>query len=120
MAAEYKRQSTREWVTFWESKRTKVSCAECRQTKAASYLRHHMERSHSIVLAQTKGVDVRGGGAETYVVSFSWILKSVEYPVEGNPGKGKHPRETAGLLHVLTLEGKCGNFSVVTGTATEV
>ena len=109
-----------EGATFRERKRTRLSCAECGEGMLVSSLRHHMERSHSIVLAQTKGVDVRGGGAETYVVSFSWILKSVEYPVEGNPGKGKHPRETAGVLHVLTLEGKCGNFSVVTGTATEV
>ena len=44
----------------------------------ASSLCHHMYRSHGIVLPQTRGVDIGGGGSETYVVSFLCILKSVE------------------------------------------
>ena len=47
-----------------------------------SSLRHHMKRSHNIVLPNNRGVDVRGEGLETYVVSFLRILKLVECPVE--------------------------------------
>ena len=50
---------------------------------AASSLCHHMERSHGIALPQIRGVDVRGGGSETYKVSFPRILKLVGCPVEG-------------------------------------
>ena len=40
-----------------------------------------------------KGVDVGGGGTETYVLSFLWVLKLVTCPVDGclartnNPGR---------------------------------
>ena len=37
---------------------------------AASSIRHHMERSHGIVLTQIREVDVGEGGPETYKVSF--------------------------------------------------
>ena len=34
------------------------------------------------------------------------------------PGKGKQPRETQRTLHILAPEGKCGNYTVGTGTTT--
>ena len=40
-----------------------------------SSLWYHMERSHVIVMPQIRGVDVRGGGTETYKVSFVEPLK---------------------------------------------
>ena len=49
--------------------------------------------SYVIVLTRNRGVDVGGGGLETYVVSFLRILKLVECLVEGclvktnNPGR---------------------------------
>ena len=82
-AAEYKRRATGEGATFRERKRTGVICAECGGTMPASSLRHHMERSHVIVMPQNRGVDVGGGGPEIYVVYFPRILKSVECPLEG-------------------------------------
>ena len=57
----------------------------------ASLLRHHMYRYHGIFLTQSRGVDVRGGGSETYVVSLLQILKSVECPVEGCPARANNP-----------------------------
>ena len=54
----YKRRATGEGPTFQESKRTRVSCEECGRGVAAFPLRHHMERSHGIVLPQVRGVDV--------------------------------------------------------------
>ena len=42
-----------------------------------------MEISHGIVLTRTRGVDIGGGGLETYVVSFPQILKSEECLAEG-------------------------------------
>ena len=49
----------------------------------ASSLCNHMERSYGIVLTKMRGVDVGGGGYETYKVSFPRILKSAGCPVEG-------------------------------------
>ena len=52
-----------------------------------------MERTHGIVLTQTRGVDARRGGMETYRVYFPRVLKSVAYLAEGfsarvnNPGR---------------------------------
>ena len=40
-------------------------------------LRHHMKRTHGIVLPQNQGIDVGGGVAETYVVHFTRVLKLV-------------------------------------------
>ena len=56
---------------------------------AASYLQHHMERAHGRVLLQLRGLDVWVVGMEIYRVSFTWILKSVDCPVEGCPDKAK-------------------------------
>ena len=50
-----------------------------------------VERSYSIVLPHNKGLDVKGGGIETYLVSFPRILKSVEFPLEGCPERTKTP-----------------------------
>ena len=61
----YKQRATGEGPTFWQRKRTRVSCEECGETKAASTLQHHMEISHGIVLPQVRRVDVRGGRKET-------------------------------------------------------
>ena len=38
----YKQLSTGEGPTFWESNKTRLSCEECGETMADSYLRHHM------------------------------------------------------------------------------
>ena len=50
-----------------------------------------MERSHGIVLPQVRGLDVGGGGLETYKVSFLRILKLMECLVEGCPARSKNP-----------------------------
>ena len=44
---------------------------------------HYIERTHGIVLPQTRGVDVGGGGEETYVVFFPQVLKLVACPEDG-------------------------------------
>ena len=54
----YKRRAMGEGPTFQERKITSISFEECGGTMAMSSLRHHMERSHSIVLPQIRGVDV--------------------------------------------------------------
>ena len=36
---------------------------------------NHMIRSHGIVLPHNRGLDVGGGGPETYKMLFPWILK---------------------------------------------
>ena len=64
-----------EGATPWERKRTRVSCAECVGTMTESSIRHYVERSHGISLPYNRGVDVGGGGLETYKVSFPRILK---------------------------------------------
>ena len=56
---------------------------------AASSLQHHMYRSHGRSLPQVRGVDVGGVGLEVYKVSFPWILKLVDCPVEVFPSKEK-------------------------------
>ena len=90
-AAAYKSQVTGEGAKYWESKITRVSYVECRGTMLASSFRHHTESSHGIFLPYTRGVDVGGGGSDTYVVSFTWILKSAECPVEGCPIRANTP-----------------------------
>ena len=98
-----KRRSTGEGTTFWERKRTRVSCRECGTTMAASSLRNHMERTHGRSLAQTQEVDtgVGGGGC---MVSFPRVLPSVACPVEGLIGEGSHTGQATGALHVQALE----------------
>ena len=56
---------------------------------AAYSLLHHMESSRGIVLPHIRGVDVEGGGTETYKVSLWRILKSLECPEEGCPAREK-------------------------------
>ena len=94
-AESYKRKATREGPTFRERKITRVICKDCGEKMSASYLRHHMERAHGRVLPQVRSVDVGGGGLEIYKVSFTWILKSADSPVEGLPSK-ETPREGKG------------------------
>ena len=50
-----------------------------------------MDRSNGILLPQIRGVDVGGGGTDTYKFSFPQILKSVEFPVEGCPSRANTP-----------------------------
>ena len=98
----YKRRATGEGTTFRERKITRVICMECEGTMAASFFHHHIEISYGIVLTQTRGVDVGGGGLETYVVFFPRILKSVKYLVEGCPAQKNKPgsiREHFMYLH---------------------
>ena len=89
--ATYMRRATGEGATFWEIKKTRVICAERRGKMAVSSLCHHTERSHSIVLPHTRGVDIGGRGSKNYVVSFPLILKLVEYLVEGCTERAKKP-----------------------------
>ena len=56
---------------------------------AASYMQHHMKIAHGRVLPQVRGVYFGGGGLEVYKVSFTLILTSVDFPVEGCPAKEK-------------------------------
>ena len=58
----YKMRATGQEATFWDRKKTRVSCEECRGgAMAASSLRHHMEIVHVIVLPHTRGVNVGRG-----------------------------------------------------------
>ena len=82
-ALAYNRRETGEGVTFYEHKKTRVSCEDYGGAMVASPLLHHMDRTHGIVLPQTRGVDVGIGGPKTYVVLFPWVLNLVECPVDG-------------------------------------
>ena len=79
-----------EGATFWERNKTRVSYKEYVGVMAAPSLRHHMERTHGIVLPQTRGVDVIGGGSKTHNMSFPRVLKSVACPVEGCPSRANN------------------------------
>ena len=50
-----------------------------------------MGRTHRKIMTQTHGVDVGGGGAETYLMSFPRILTLVEFLVEGCPSRAPKP-----------------------------
>ena len=41
-------------------------------------------------LATEQGVDIGGGVPETYVVSFLWVLKLVDFPVDECPERVKN------------------------------
>ena len=56
-----------------------------------SSLCHRMERSHCIVLPHIRGVDVGGGGPETYKVLFPRILRLVGCPLEGCLARANTP-----------------------------
>ena len=58
---------------------------------AASSLQYHTERAHGGLLKQVRGMDVGRGGLGVYKVSFPWILKLVEFPVEGCLAKTRTP-----------------------------
>ena len=77
----YKWRATGEGSKFRERKRTRLSCEECGAKIMASLLRHHIERTNGKVTTYTLGVDVGGGGLETYVVSFPHVLKLSTCPV---------------------------------------
>ena len=66
-----------------------VSCEMCGEKISASSLRYHMEITHVRVLLQVRGVDFGGGVLEVYKVSFTWLLKLVDFPVEVCPAKAK-------------------------------
>ena len=71
-----------------------------------------MERYHWLILPQTRGVDVGGGGVFGDLRGLLYTdPESGGMPGVRMSGKGKHSRETAGALHVLTLEGYGGNFT---------
>ena len=83
---------------------------------AAPSLRHHMKRTHGIVLPQNRGVEsIRGGnryirvvipaGTEVGGVPSIWV-----------PGEGEQSREDHETLHVLALEFKGGNSTGGTRT----
>ena len=55
-----------------------------------SYLCHHMDTTHVIVLLYNMEVDVEGGGTETYMVFFPQVLKLVACLVDGCPSRSNH------------------------------
>ena len=61
---------------FWERKKIRVSYEKRGGKRAESSLRHHTERTHGIVLIQTRGVDVGRGEPEIYMVYFPQVLHS--------------------------------------------
>ena len=72
---EYKRRDMGEGATFREWNKNRVSCKECGATMVSSLLLHHMEHAHRIFIPHNRGVEVGGGGPETYVVSLLRVLK---------------------------------------------
>ena len=74
-----------EGATFRERKRFRVSCTECGVRVKQSYLKQHMESLHGICAPQTRGVDEKGEGPTTYVVSFPRILQLVKWLVPRCP-----------------------------------
>ena len=64
-----------EGATFWDHKKIRVSCKEYGEAMSAPSLSHHMDIAHWIVLTQTQGVYVGGGGPETYLVFFLRVMK---------------------------------------------
>ena len=115
----YKGRATGEVPTFWERKITRVSCEECGGGMSDFSLRHHMERSHGIVLPQVRGRHqrMRYGYLQGFVPADSEVSG---VPCGVMPGKGKDPGNTEGEFHVLTLEvndvhhaGGAGNFTAV-------
>ena len=54
-------------------------------------LHHHMEITYGIVLPHTRGLDVSGGGAETYFVSFPQVLNLVAFLEDGCPARVNNP-----------------------------
>ena len=69
----YTQRATGVGPTFWERKRTRVSCKECRGTMATYSLCYHTEKSPGIVLPHSRGIDIGGGGSETYKMLFPRI-----------------------------------------------
>ena len=51
-----------EGYTFIVQKETRVSFEECGAVMAESSLLHHMERAHGIVMPQSWGMGIVGGG----------------------------------------------------------
>ena len=81
METAYKQHATQERKTFSKRKKMWVSCTECGVIVAALYLMAHMEKIHGICAPQTRGVDKVGGGATTYMVSFTRVFQEVKCPV---------------------------------------
>ena len=57
----------------------------CGVTVAASYFKAHMERSHSICVPQTRGVDEVRGGPATDMMSLPRVQQEVKCPVPWCP-----------------------------------
>ena len=88
----YKWRAMGEGPTFQERKRTRVSCKECGGGMSDFSLRHHMERSHGIVLPQVRGRHQRMRYG--YLLGFVPADSEVSgVPCGVMPGKGKEPRE---------------------------
>ena len=68
-------------------KRLQVSCAECGVAVAQSYLKQHMGSLHGICVPKARGVDEKGEGPSTYVVSLPQIVQSVRFPAPVCPAK---------------------------------
>ena len=65
-------------------------------------MRNHMELSYAIILPQTRGVDMGGGGPTTYVVSFPRVLKTMDCLVPGFLAVAQS-QETVVKFHVSAL-----------------
>ena len=83
---------------------------------AAPSLRHHMKRTHGIVLSQNRGLDsIREGNGDIRVV----LPAGTEVggvPSIWVPDEGEQSREDHETLHVLALEFKGGNSTGGTRT----
>ena len=66
-----------------EQKRLRVSCTEYGMMVAQSYLKQHMESLHGLCAPQMRGVDEKGEGPTTYMVSFPQIIQSRIFLVPG-------------------------------------
>ena len=87
---------------------------------AASSLRQHIERSHGIVLPNIRGVDIGGGGPETYKVLFPRIFEVSGMPGRVLPRNGKHSGDIEVIFHVLKLEVEGDHHSGGAGTSSTV
>ena len=66
-----------EGAIFRERKRFRVSCTECGVTAKQSYLKQYTDSLDGICVPQTRGVNEKGEGPTTYVVSIPRILQLV-------------------------------------------
>ena len=63
----------------------------CGEKMAARLIHHHTKISHRRFMRQIQWVDIGREETETYVESFTILLTSTAYPVEGCPEISHNP-----------------------------